>query len=557
MDSNSINIDLYYVEDAKLLASIASQNADTVRTDLNEVTAAASSVSEVSIDQGAITGLQKELDRVNNVVGVIDESGQLALEALEATGNGLVMIDGKEISLEIVLASGWGYFGSSTYDDSLTVRIVDEGKVYELPIDAVVEGMFMCEAGKNTYEEMISGTMSYEEAIIAGAVFCIESRSEILYQSVGGTRQISGDGGVTGAFETYLLDYSKLSDVDQDPSRISESDPDSSRRYYVGQALFARLCTKITEGMVITLTTDSSNFPDKNNVRSHWSLKNGNNGVIEGPLNAKWNSAGATGGWADDGLNQSDINSINTDEQRNYAKKGYSINQILEVYMNDDAIRLRKMDYDTQQFSDLDINNLSVEKLMKEKGLTIYKPVGEDASFNTNGKHYEDAFFYVLEDNGGSANIEPSVVSGISAENNNSSHSSSSSSSGGGSTGGGYTSSGSGNASIPSGSIPSDSILPSDPVIDSSASNILPDNKFVSLVPELTSGTLNMMEINQKQVTYNILDMNSLDYQNYLELLKNDGYVFNGDLWIKDNYQVSLNYENNNLIFSISINENN
>jgi len=85
------------------------------------------------------------------------------------------------------------------------------------------------------------------------------------------------------------------------------------------------------------------------------------------------------------------------------------------------------------------------------------------------------------------------------------------------------------------------------------AKNILPDNKFSRVIPEITTGTLSGLEISENYVIYNINDISESIYNNYLVSLEEAGYILSedGTYWYNDLYKVFLTRESNNLNISI------
>ena len=67
----------------------------------------------------------------------------------------------------------------------------------------------------------------------------------------------------------------------------------------------------------------------------------------------------------------------------------------------------------------------------------------------------------------------------------------------------------------------------------------MPENKFSKALPELSDGKLGSMEISSSGVTYEIENMSKDSYENYIQLLKNEGYIMqeNGS-FVKDNYEI-------------------
>ena len=83
--------------------------------------------------------------------------------------------------------------------------------------------------------------------------------------------------------------------------------------------------------------------------------------------------------------------------------------------------------------------------------------------------------------------------------------------------------------------------------------NVLPENLFSDIVPPLKEGKLGYMEISNKHVMYELTNIKETAYNSYISLLEQNGFTFNGEAFVKENYIVNLKYDNNTLSLTINI----
>ena len=78
--------------------------------------------------------------------------------------------------------------------------------------------------------------------------------------------------------------------------------------------------------------------------------------------------------------------------------------------------------------------------------------------------------------------------------------------------------------------------------------NILPLNKFSDVIPQLNVGKVSDYEISTNHVKYNIENITSDSYANYINLLIRDGYKLSDDgiTWLKGNYKILLQRDGSN-----------
>lgn len=90
------------------------------------------------------------------------------------------------------------------------------------------------------------------------------------------------------------------------------------------------------------------------------------------------------------------------------------------------------------------------------------------------------------------------------------------------------------------------------------AKNIFPNNQFTVALPELNSGTLEFMEIDTNHVKYEISGVSDESYNNYLNSLRQAGYVLStdGTSWMKGNYNLSVQRDSNSMTVSVYNNSN-
>lgn len=75
--------------------------------------------------------------------------------------------------------------------------------------------------------------------------------------------------------------------------------------------------------------------------------------------------------------------------------------------------------------------------------------------------------------------------------------------------------------------------------LNTSISNILPNNKFSNALPELKSGNLGSMEISQNSINYEVHNVDDYIYSDYVKSLIDQGYTMTHyGTFIKGNYQV-------------------
>lgn len=87
--------------------------------------------------------------------------------------------------------------------------------------------------------------------------------------------------------------------------------------------------------------------------------------------------------------------------------------------------------------------------------------------------------------------------------------------------------------------------------------NIIPDNKFKEFIPKLSDGNLGAMEISDKHVDYEILNIKEDTYDKYIDSLKTDGYTLGEDgLWTKDNHTITVIRSADNSSLNITLKEN-
>jgi len=96
---------------------------------------------------------------------------------------------------------------------------------------------------------------------------------------------------------------------------------------------------------------------------------------------------------------------------------------------------------------------------------------------------------------------------------------------------------------------------PTTPVTPSEPINILPENKFSSALPKITNGEVNSMEISNSFVSYNINNIQEKNYEDYLMELEKAGYELIDNKWVKGEYEIELNYDNNMLSLNVNINK--
>ena len=82
---------------------------------------------------------------------------------------------------------------------------------------------------------------------------------------------------------------------------------------------------------------------------------------------------------------------------------------------------------------------------------------------------------------------------------------------------------------------------------------MLPENLFSDIVPPLKEGKLGYMEISNKHVMYELTNIKETAYNSYISLLEQNGFTFNGEAFVKENYIVNLKYDNNTLSLTINI----
>lgn len=110
---------------------------------------------------------------------------------------------------------------------------------------------------------------------------------------------------------------------------------------------------------------------------------------------------------------------------------------------------------------------------------------------------------------------------------------------------------------VPTASTEPENTKPTVPIapIEPENINILPENKFSNVLPEITWGYINSMEISKSFVTYKIGGVLESNYNDYIFKLQEYGYEFINNKWVKDNYQIVLSYENDTILLSASINQ--
>ena len=92
-----------------------------------------------------------------------------------------------------------------------------------------------------------------------------------------------------------------------------------------------------------------------------------------------------------------------------------------------------------------------------------------------------------------------------------------------------------------------------EPSFSIESSNILPENKFSSVMPEMKYGNLDSMEIGKSMVNYSVNNISESNYNDYVKLLENSGYTYSEGKWLKDNYELVLDYSNDNLNISLLV----
>jgi hypothetical protein len=94
------------------------------------------------------------------------------------------------------------------------------------------------------------------------------------------------------------------------------------------------------------------------------------------------------------------------------------------------------------------------------------------------------------------------------------------------------------------------------PVTPAASTYILPENKFSDMLPNITSGNLDSMEISTVHASYDISGINDEVYNNYLNSLKEAGYTLGNDgiTWVKDNYTLNLIRNNTDLNIYFKVN---
>ena len=77
--------------------------------------------------------------------------------------------------------------------------------------------------------------------------------------------------------------------------------------------------------------------------------------------------------------------------------------------------------------------------------------------------------------------------------------------------------------------------------------NILPNNRFSDVLPEITSGNVESMEISKSFVSYEISDVEEKVYTTYISKLEESGYEFVDNKWVKGDYEVIIEYNSGKL----------
>ena len=81
--------------------------------------------------------------------------------------------------------------------------------------------------------------------------------------------------------------------------------------------------------------------------------------------------------------------------------------------------------------------------------------------------------------------------------------------------------------------------------------NILPENKFSDMIPSLEKGELGAMEISKSSVNYNINNVSNDIYENYINKIKEFGYIKKDDIWVKDNNELKIEYDDGSINLSL------
>ena len=79
--------------------------------------------------------------------------------------------------------------------------------------------------------------------------------------------------------------------------------------------------------------------------------------------------------------------------------------------------------------------------------------------------------------------------------------------------------------------------------------NILPENKFSEILPSLSDGILNTMEISNEHVQYQISNIDDTSYNAYINKLEEAGFTLSGNNeWVKDGYKIVAVKDNSNIL---------
>ena len=192
-------------------------------------------------------------------------------------------------------------------------------------------------------------------------------------------------------------------------------------------------------------------------------------------------------------------------------------------------IPLKKVEHNT--IGDSNNDNLDVPEFeLKEEENTTSNP---DTSTGSESGSGSNAGSSTGSGSGSGSNTGSSTGSGSGSGSNTGS--STGSGSGLGSNTGSSTGSGSGSGSN----------------IESMSINILPENKFSDIVPEMKYGNLDSMEISKSMVNYSVSNISESNYNDYVNLLENSGFTYLDGKWIKDNYELVISYNDNNLTINL------
>jgi len=89
---------------------------------------------------------------------------------------------------------------------------------------------------------------------------------------------------------------------------------------------------------------------------------------------------------------------------------------------------------------------------------------------------------------------------------------------------------------------------PPTPPVNPEPTYILPENKFSEIIPNISGGTLDSMEISISNVNYELSGITDEIYNNYINSIKEAGFALGTDgIWISGNYTLNLVRNNTDL----------